>query len=107
MRKLLARNDWSCQVPARRAIERDDEAVAGWAREVRPRAKASGGSWGGWSSRTRRALHDAAARQDLEQTRTHPRGEGPQPLPQTHIHRCPDLLQARATLPADLPAPER
>ncbi|MER6685992.1 winged helix-turn-helix domain-containing protein [Streptomyces olivaceoviridis] len=30
MRKLLVRNGWSCQVPARRPIERDDEAVAGW-----------------------------------------------------------------------------
>ncbi|GGW65134.1 hypothetical protein GCM10010381_57610 [Streptomyces xantholiticus] len=30
VRKLLVRNGWSCQVPARRAIERDDEAVAGW-----------------------------------------------------------------------------
>ncbi|MET7746720.1 hypothetical protein [Streptomyces sp. NPDC005385] len=28
------RNEWSCQVPARRAMERNDEAVAGWAREV-------------------------------------------------------------------------
>lgn len=29
VRKLLVRNGWSCQVPARRAMERDDEAVAG------------------------------------------------------------------------------
>ncbi|WP_323185882.1 winged helix-turn-helix domain-containing protein [Streptomyces sp. NBC_00233] len=36
VRKLLVRNEWSCQVPARRAMERDDEAVAGWAREVWP-----------------------------------------------------------------------
>ncbi|MFF9653334.1 winged helix-turn-helix domain-containing protein [Streptomyces sp. NPDC014622] len=28
VRKLLVRNGWSCQVPARRAMERDDEAVA-------------------------------------------------------------------------------
>ncbi|MEV7197260.1 winged helix-turn-helix domain-containing protein [Streptomyces sp. NPDC093510] len=41
MRKLLVRNGWSCQVPARRAIERDDEAVAGWAREVWPCAEGS------------------------------------------------------------------
>ncbi|MFI8199868.1 winged helix-turn-helix domain-containing protein [Streptomyces sp. NPDC085942] len=34
VRKLLVRNGWSCQVPARHAIERDDEAVAGWVKEV-------------------------------------------------------------------------
>ncbi|MER6272879.1 winged helix-turn-helix domain-containing protein [Streptomyces sp900105755] len=32
--ELLARNGWSWQVPARRAMERDDEAVAGWVKEV-------------------------------------------------------------------------
>jgi transposase len=30
VRKPLVRNGWSCQVPARRAMERDDGAVAGW-----------------------------------------------------------------------------
>lgn len=39
VRKLLVRNDWSCQVPARRAMERDDDAVAGWVKEVWPRAE--------------------------------------------------------------------
>ncbi|MEU5840160.1 winged helix-turn-helix domain-containing protein [Streptomyces diacarni] len=34
VRKLLVRNGWSCQVPARRAMERDDEALAGWVKEV-------------------------------------------------------------------------
>ncbi|WP_406157947.1 winged helix-turn-helix domain-containing protein [Streptomyces sp. NBC_00882] len=29
VRKLLVRNGWSCQIPARRAVERDDDAVAG------------------------------------------------------------------------------
>ncbi len=28
-RRLLVRNGWSCQVPARRAVERDDKAVTG------------------------------------------------------------------------------
>jgi transposase len=41
VRKLLIRNGWSCQVPARRAIERDDDEVAGWVKEVWPRAEAS------------------------------------------------------------------
>ncbi|MFJ8888554.1 winged helix-turn-helix domain-containing protein [Streptomyces sp. NPDC102402] len=39
VRRLLVRNGWSCQVPARRAMERDDDAVAGWVKEVWPRAE--------------------------------------------------------------------
>ncbi|MER6639021.1 winged helix-turn-helix domain-containing protein [Streptomyces microflavus] len=39
VRKLLVRNGWSCQVPARRSMERDDDAVAGWVKEVWPRAE--------------------------------------------------------------------
>nr|WP_308213727.1 winged helix-turn-helix domain-containing protein [Streptantibioticus rubrisoli] len=35
----MARNGWSWQVPARRAMERDDEAVAGWGKEVWPCAE--------------------------------------------------------------------
>ncbi|WVS81273.1 winged helix-turn-helix domain-containing protein [Streptomyces sp. SS162] len=41
VRRLLVRNGWSCQVPARRAIERDDDAVAGWVKEVWPCAEDS------------------------------------------------------------------
>ncbi|MFL9683777.1 winged helix-turn-helix domain-containing protein [Streptomyces sp. KL110A] len=41
VRKLLVRNGWSRQVPARRATERDGEAVAGWVKEVWPCAKGS------------------------------------------------------------------
>ncbi|MFI1660476.1 transposase [Streptomyces sp. NPDC020472] len=39
VRKPLVRNGRSCQVPARRAMERDDEAVAGWVKEVWPCAE--------------------------------------------------------------------
>jgi transposase len=31
---LLKRHGWSCQVPARRAVERDDAGVAGWVKET-------------------------------------------------------------------------
>lgn len=34
--KLLRRHDWSTQVPLRRAIERDDEAISVWNAEVWP-----------------------------------------------------------------------
>lgn len=33
---LLKRHGWSCQVPARRAVERDDAAVAVWVKETWP-----------------------------------------------------------------------
>ncbi|WP_235614035.1 helix-turn-helix domain-containing protein [Streptomyces olivochromogenes] len=37
--ELLRRHSWLCLQPARRAVERDDAAVAGWAKETWPRAK--------------------------------------------------------------------
>ncbi|MFD5268843.1 winged helix-turn-helix domain-containing protein [Streptomyces sp. NPDC058335] len=52
--ELLRRQGWSCQQPARRAVERDDAAVAGWVKESWPRAKPPRRRSGhGWSSRTR------------------------------------------------------
>ncbi|MDQ1041172.1 transposase [Streptomyces sp. V3I8] len=51
---LLKRHGWSCQVSARRAIERDEAAVAGWVKETWPSVE---GPWRrlmpGSSSRTR------------------------------------------------------
>ncbi|MFF2330981.1 MULTISPECIES: winged helix-turn-helix domain-containing protein [unclassified Streptomyces] len=38
--RLLKRHGWSWQQPARRAIERDDEAVELWKKEVWPQVKA-------------------------------------------------------------------
>ncbi|MFJ9742809.1 winged helix-turn-helix domain-containing protein [Streptomyces sp. NPDC101166] len=53
---LLKRHGWSCQVPARRAVERDEAAVAGWVAETWPQVE---GPWRrsmpGSSSRTRPA----------------------------------------------------
>lgn len=37
--ELLRRHGWSCQQPARRAVERDEAAVAGWVKETWPSAK--------------------------------------------------------------------
>jgi len=39
--KLLKRHGWSAQVPRRRALERDDGAIAVWKREVWPQVKVS------------------------------------------------------------------
>ncbi|MET7622370.1 winged helix-turn-helix domain-containing protein [Streptomyces sp. NPDC005408] len=51
---LLKRHGWSCQVPTRRAIERDENVVAGWMKETWPQAE---GPWRrstpGSSSRTK------------------------------------------------------
>jgi len=33
---LLKRHGWTCQIPARRALERDETAVAGWVKETWP-----------------------------------------------------------------------
>ncbi|MET8676064.1 winged helix-turn-helix domain-containing protein [Streptomyces sp. NPDC004647] len=38
--KMLRRNGWSCQVPARRAVERDEDAVATWVKETWPQVEA-------------------------------------------------------------------
>ncbi|MFF4259723.1 winged helix-turn-helix domain-containing protein [Streptomyces sp. NPDC001663] len=47
--ELLRRHGWSCQQPARRAIERDDAVVAGWVKEAWPKAnppqRRSGHGW--------------------------------------------------------------
>ncbi|WP_245873316.1 helix-turn-helix domain-containing protein [Streptomyces phaeoluteigriseus] len=52
--ELLRRQGWSCQQPARRAVERDDAAVVGWVKESWPWAKPPRRRSGHvWSSRTR------------------------------------------------------
>jgi putative transposase len=54
--KLMRRHGWSCQVPARRALERDEEAIAVWKAEVWPDIKGPRATWApGSASRTRRA----------------------------------------------------
>ncbi|MDE3723297.1 winged helix-turn-helix domain-containing protein [Nocardiopsis sp. N85] len=53
--RLLRRHGWSVQVPVRRALERDDEAIEVWKREVWPRVKRPRRTWAPTSvSRTRR-----------------------------------------------------
>ncbi|MEV0228130.1 winged helix-turn-helix domain-containing protein [Nonomuraea sp. NPDC050786] len=43
--KLLHRHGWSVQVPARRALERDEEAIAAWKEQVWPVVKAPRRTW--------------------------------------------------------------
>jgi putative transposase len=50
---LLHRLGWSVQVPARRAAERDEAAIAAWREETWPVIKGRRRTWApGWSSRT-------------------------------------------------------
>ena len=50
---LLHRLGWSVQVPARRAAERDEAAIARWREETWPVVKGRRRTWApGWSSRT-------------------------------------------------------
>ncbi|MFK4066267.1 winged helix-turn-helix domain-containing protein [Streptomyces sp. NPDC029674] len=39
MAALLKRHGWSCQVPTRRAIEREENLVAGWVKETWPQVE--------------------------------------------------------------------
>jgi len=44
--RILRSVKWSCQVPERRAIQRDDEAIAHWKRYKWPQIKKSPKTWG-------------------------------------------------------------
>jgi len=44
--KILRARGWSCQVPERRAIQRDEEAIVKWKRYKWPRIKKSPKTWG-------------------------------------------------------------
>ncbi len=54
--KLMRRHGWSCQVPVRQAMERDEAAIEAWKKEVWPQIKAPPATWAPTSaSRTRQA----------------------------------------------------
>lgn len=54
--KLLRRHGWSCQVPVRRALERDEGTIEVWKTEVWPQVKRPRTTWAPTSvSRTRPA----------------------------------------------------
>jgi putative transposase len=53
---LMRRHGWSCQVPVRRAMERDEEAIAVWKAGVWPDIKGLRATWApGSASRMRQA----------------------------------------------------
>jgi putative transposase len=54
--KLMRRHGWSCQVPVRQAMERDEAAIEIWKSEVWPETKGPRATWAPTSaSRTRQA----------------------------------------------------
>lgn len=48
MSALLRRNGWSVQVPVRRALQRDEEAIETWKKEVWPQVQATAAARGAW-----------------------------------------------------------
>jgi hypothetical protein len=55
----MRRHGWSCQIPVRQALERDEDAVAVWKAEVWPQIKEWRATWAPTSaSRTRQAGAD-------------------------------------------------
>jgi transposase len=54
--KLLHQLNWSHQKPERRALERDEAAIAAWKRSVWPRVKKTPRGWGPTSSSSTRRV---------------------------------------------------
>jgi transposase len=79
----------------RRAVERDEEAVAGWVKETWPQVVRGGARRLAVLRRRSRLLDDAAHRTDMGPARTHTRHPGPRTLPAPLLHRRSGLLQAR------------
>uniref|UniRef100_UPI00384ED3DF winged helix-turn-helix domain-containing protein n=1 Tax=Streptomyces canus TaxID=58343 RepID=UPI00384ED3DF len=48
VRKLLIRHGYSCQVPARRAVERDEDQVTGWVKETWPAGGSTAAALDAW-----------------------------------------------------------
>jgi putative transposase len=98
--KLLRRHGWYAQVPLRRAIERDEEAIEVWKAEVWPEVKDGGGPGrphllrgrGGPGAEATEGTHLGAARSLAG-------GAGARPQPRAGQHRRSGLLPGRASLP--------
>ncbi|GCB47612.1 hypothetical protein SNL152K_4917 [Streptomyces sp. NL15-2K] len=97
--QMLHRQGFSHQVPARRAVEGDEEAVSGWVKETWPQLKTPRRRSGpGSASRRGGLLDDAAHDADLGQTRTHSRhpsaGTFPAPVLDRRHDEVPDHVDA-------------
>ncbi|WP_254408455.1 winged helix-turn-helix domain-containing protein [Streptomyces sp. AC495_CC817] len=102
---LLKRHGWNCQVPDLRAVERDEAAMEGWAKETWPSVE------GPWRRSRPGPLRGRAGFQmrpvdhlPLVHRGRKSRRAGAGALPPPLIRRRPRLLTTRRTPAADLPA---
>ncbi|MFI5868398.1 winged helix-turn-helix domain-containing protein [Streptomyces sp. NPDC051546] len=103
--RLLKRQGWSWQAPARRALDLDEHAVELGKKEVWPRASLQRVGLDRLRGRSR-VLHDVAPRPHLGPARTHPRHPGERPLPQSELVRGPVVLQTLRGRTSHPPAPQ-
>ncbi|MFJ9011842.1 winged helix-turn-helix domain-containing protein [Streptomyces canus] len=80
---MLKRHGWSCQVPVRHVIERDEEAIEMWEDEVWPRLKGQRRTW----------ARQTQAEEDPVQTPPHRR----LPHRDRTDHRTPVITRADTT----------
>jgi transposase len=103
---LLHRIGRSVQVPARRAAERDEAAIARWREKPWPGVGDGGGPGrlAGLGGRVRPGS-EAAGGPHLGPARTDPSGDGDRRQQQAEVAGRADRRQAGAAAPADLPGP--
>src|SRR3954471_15585848 len=106
---LLHRLGWSVQVPARAAVERNEERIAAWRQESWPEIKRPRRTWApGESSRTSPATGlQAAEGSYLGPPRAHAGGAGVRGDQPAGVAGRAAGDQARTAAPADLPHPPR
>jgi len=99
--KLLLRHGWSAQVPVRRALEGDEEAIEVWRTQVWPRVKDRGVPGRPHLLRGRgRPGDEAAEGTHLGTARGPARGAGVRPQVRAGQHRRRGLLPRRSPLPS-------
>jgi hypothetical protein len=101
---LLYRIGWSVQVPARRAAERDEAAVAAWREEPWPvkRTAAEQGTWLVFEDESGQGFK-APEGPDLGAARPDPGGDGDRRQQQESVAGRADRGEGRAAAPAALP----
>src|SRR3954471_11718898 len=106
---LLHRLGWSVQMPARQAVERNEEQITAWREETWPQIKRPRRTWApGWSSKTSPATGlQAAERSYLGTAGVHPGGAADRGDQPAAIGGRAAGDQARAPAPADPPHPPR
>ncbi|MFI1760060.1 MULTISPECIES: winged helix-turn-helix domain-containing protein [unclassified Streptomyces] len=92
--ELLRRRGWSCQQPGRRAVERDEAAVASWVKCPGQSHRCGARGMANLRGRSCR-LDDVAPRMHLGTHRQHARGSVQRRFPRRHLHGRAGVLQGR------------